>query len=87
MWPFKRVQPVPATLSHHRDTPVFDKKYKTIVSVDVKHNYQEMIYWLNDNTRGSVDIKLDHDFKQKIKVYVGFENSDDALFFKIRFSI
>ncbi len=82
MWPFKQVQPVPAKVPHQRDIPVFDKKYKTIVSVDVRNNYQEMIYWLNDNTQGLVDIKLDHDFKQEIKVYVGFENPDDALFLK-----
>ena len=70
--------------------PVFDKKYKIII----KHAYgsdvdwdipydEEMINWLNNNSIGSIDLKFSENSRH---YYIGFEDPDDALFFKIKYS-
>ena len=72
--------------SHHYQIPAFDKKYKTVIVIDYTLKYSEMMYWLDNNSKGLVDIKINHT-QNKQAVHIGFENTDDALFFKIRFSI
>jgi hypothetical protein len=41
--------------------------------------------WLNNNSNGSVDIKIIEG--QGYTMYVGFTDESDALFFKIKYSI
>lgn len=68
--------------------PVFDKKYKTVVEVDHTAHITEMIYWLHENCNGSVDVVYSPDVvDEPKKVFFGFENKDDALIFRIKFSL
>jgi len=66
----------------------FDKKYKIIIKYyyfeDEAQDYK-MWEWLNNNTIGSVDIKLSNTRKNWF-YFVGFENEDDYLVFKIKYS-
>lgn len=63
----------------------FDRKYKTVLEIEIGHesSYLDIVYWLDQNTKGQVEIK--HEFGSKTMA-LGFENSDDALMFKLRFS-
>lgn len=68
--------------------PSFDKKYKTIITLNCKSDYQEILHWINDNSGGSVDVKFDIGCGFGIeKLYIGFEKSDDATFFKIKYKV
>ncbi len=70
-------------------------KYKIIVRCKIDHNYYEIIQWLNNNSSGSIkteiillpkdDPQMWHSEEEKI-LLVAFENTDDALLFKIRYS-
>lgn len=77
----------------------FHKRYKTIVSVH-DSEYLAIQDWLSSNSNGSVEIKMfvvtkyNNEWVQcspddigNIRPFVGFENEDDALFFKIKFSV
>ena len=63
-------------------TPIFDKKYSIIIKCKYSVDHFELISWVNLNTRGAADVKIVPE-----AVYIGFENSDDALFFKVKYSI
>ena len=63
----------------------FDKKYKTIVRVAPRLDYMMLVDWLNKNSKGSVDIRFVEG--KGMELIVGFENPDDATFFKIKFMI
>ena len=65
---------------------LFDEKYKTIIKYNYDPNYTEMLDWVNRNSKGSVDIKFDND-SSKCALYLGFEEPDDALIFKIKYSV
>jgi hypothetical protein len=61
----------------------FDKKYSIVVKCPYSEaTFPGILYWLNENCVGAVDIKMIFD-----TLLVGFEDSDDALIFKIRYSI
>jgi hypothetical protein len=45
----------------------------------------KMIHWVNDNSTGDVDVKFDQQYGQEC-IYISFEDPDDALFFKIKYS-
>jgi hypothetical protein len=64
---------------------VFDKKYKTIVSVKSSLAYVEMLDWVNKNSHGSVDVWF-NDTPNGVIIDLAFENQDDALIFKIKYS-
>jgi len=68
--------------------PKFHKRYKTIVKVDVHKGieYVSMMEWIDQNSKGSVDVKSISDGYGTLVLYYGFENSDDALVFKIKYS-
>jgi hypothetical protein len=67
--------------------PVFDPKYKTVIRCECGPMYLEMLEWVNNNSSGSVDAKFEIGFGHGIDViYLGFENKDDALVFKIKYS-
>jgi len=64
----------------------FDEKFRTIIKFPYQQEmYLELLYWLHDNTSGSADVKVLSNHGNVI-VFVGFENPEDALVFKIRFS-
>jgi len=59
----------------------FNQKYKIILKCDITPTYMEKIDWINLNSKGSVDIRFtDSTFD------IAFENTDDAIIFKIKFS-
>jgi len=62
--------------------PEFDKKFTTIISCTSTPNYLNMIDWINTNSKDAVEVKIEGNI-----IFVGFVNSDDALFFKIKYSI
>lgn len=61
--------------------PTFDKKFKIVLSCNHPDNYAEMLFWVDSHTKGLVSIRS----HEKSKLYIGFEDSDDALIFKIKF--
>jgi len=63
------------------DTPVFDKKYATVISFPTSDADTEKIMWVNDSISGkSVDVKFIDNM-----VYMAFEDDSDALIFRIKF--
>lgn len=70
--------------------PMFDPKYKTILEVKCKPDYINMLEWVNRNSSGSVDAKFEFGVGTGYgieKIYLGFEDSGDALIFRIRYSV
>lgn len=63
--------------------PKFDKKYQVVVEYHIEQEYVSILDWLNTHSSGSVDIKITEG--RGYKMYVAFENPDDALIFKIKF--
>ena len=69
-------------------SPEFDPKYKVVVRVECSPKYMEMLEWVNKNTAGNVDVKFDIGGLCTVRyVYLGFEDTDDALIFKIKYSV
>lgn len=66
--------------------PVFDKKYKIVLKQDYVPEYISMLEWVDLNSNKSVDIKFNNAYGME-SIYIGFEDPDDALFFKIKYSI
>lgn len=73
----KKVEEVPEVISNVK----FDKKFRTIISVSQEYD-NDMVDWINKNSNGNVSLQFS---EQDGKCFIGFENDDDALFFKIRF--
>lgn len=67
--------------------PTFDKKYKVIIETSNMRDYFGMMDWVNLNSKDSVDVKTTMDNGHDIKFYFAFENTDDALIFKIKYSL
>lgn len=80
-----RKKPSMESLIEEKPKHIFDKKYKTIVSVNSTWSYLEMIDWVNTNSHGSVDVWF-NDTPDGVIIDIAFENSDDALVFKIKYS-
>jgi len=81
----KKIVPVEVITS---PVPVFDKKYKIIVKCKYTPLHAEMLEWVNNNSNGSVDVQCRGSFVTGLEdAYFGFQESGDALFFKIKFSI
>ena len=67
-------------------TPVFDKKFKTILEYRCSPGYTEMVDWAHMNSSGAVDVKFYIGFGHGIEnIYFGFEDEHDALIFRIKF--
>jgi hypothetical protein len=62
--------------------PVFAEKYKTIVKCEGSPNYLTMLHWVDENSKGDVDVRRPGDGW----IYFAFEDPDDALVFKIMYS-
>ena len=84
----------------HPLSSYFDKKYKTIICRKLSDIDQEMIEWLNQNSNGLVSVRIlsgrtvtdgigwcPHPVGPVTRMCLGFEDPDDALFFKIKYSI
>lgn len=68
--------------------PIFDKKYKIILKYDYTNRYIDMMDWVDKNSSGLVSTAVAEVTPDGVgEVYFAFENSDDALFFKIKYSI
>ena len=75
----------------------FDKNYKIILDRPMLHDHVEMIDWINKNSIGKVSIRLYSAYKMKqgwvispvgkSRVFIGFENLDDAIVFKLKYLI
>lgn len=63
------------------EEPLFDNNIKVVVPYEISYNYAEILYWIDSNSKGLVSVKQ----TDKSKVFIGFENEDDALYFKIKF--
>jgi len=74
------------TVENHNESMLFDKKYKIIIEYNYGFDYTEMLGWVNKNSKGSVDIKFDSNSLKSL-LYLGFEELDDALVFKIKYSV
>jgi Ni,Fe-hydrogenase III component G len=64
--------------------PKFDKKYKVVVKSKYSHDFFEKLEWAQVNSHGSVDVGRSEDNEW---IYFAFEESDDALFFKIKYRV
>ena len=70
-----------AKMVHLQNTPVFDKKYTTVVNFLSTPDDIEKILWVHSHAyRKSVDMQIVDG-----KVYMGFEDDSDALIFRIKF--
>ena len=65
--------------------PIFDKKYKVVVKRLYTPGFLDMIEWVNLNSNGLVEVKFNNGYGSEA-IYIGFVDSDDALFFKIKYS-
>lgn len=63
--------------------PIFDSRYKHILKVSPNNYSYEMLYWLNENSSGKIDVRRITDKAEFI--YFGFEDESDALIFKIKY--
>jgi hypothetical protein len=67
--------------------PVFDKKYKIVIKCKFTDEYFKMVDWVNENSQGLVDIRFNAATNEIDTVFVAFEDLDDALVFKIKYSL
>lgn len=67
--------------------PEFDKKYKIVVRCKYSDDYLEKVEWVNKNSKDLVKIKVCGNFHVLTDIFFGFENIDDALVFKIKYSV
>jgi hypothetical protein len=67
--------------------PRLDSRYRYTTSKTLNiSEYYTMLGWIDRNSIGSVDIKIISQGVVSMEVLIGFENSDDALLFRIKFS-
>jgi hypothetical protein len=75
----------------------FDGKYKIILDRELLPDHVEMIHWINENSIAGVAIRIYSAYKMekgwvlssvgKNRVFIAFEDLDDALVFKIKYSV
>lgn len=76
------------SLIEEKSKHTFHRKYKTVVSVKSTPNYMEMLDWVNSNSNGAVDVWFNAPvLSDNIMIDVAFEDPDDALVFKIKYSV
>jgi hypothetical protein len=64
--------------------PIFDKRYKAVVRKRFTPYYFEMLNWANEHSKGQIAVSVCSETTGD--VYFAFENEDDALVFKIKYS-
>lgn len=74
------------SLTEEKPKHVFDKKYNTVVSVKSTLTYLEMLEWVHENSHGSVDVWF-NSTPNGVIIDIAFSNDDDALIFKIKYSV
>jgi hypothetical protein len=62
----------------------FDKKYKIVIGVNPTASYLEMTDWINSNSNGPVDVRFNDN---GVITHFAFVDVDDALIFKIKYSV
>ena len=66
---------------HLQNTPIFDRKYKTIIDFPSTVSDIEKIMWLHEHaSKKSIDMQVVDGI-----VYIAFEDDSDALIFRIKF--
>jgi hypothetical protein len=66
---------------------LINPKCKTVIKCPYKkERHPEMLNWVNDNSNGLVDMVI-VEWAGDESIYVGFENEDDSIFFKIKYSV
>lgn len=76
------------SLIEEKPSHVFDKKYKTIVNVKSTAAYTEMLDWVDANSHGAVDVWFNAPvLLGNVIIDIAFEDPDDALVFKIKYSV
>lgn len=73
----------------------FEKPYKVLIDSDIKPEHINVLDWLNQNTKGNVQVRIFNaqlvDQKWVIsstgrtRVFFAFDNTDDALVFRIKY--
>lgn len=88
LWNLFRKQASPSVEKSVPDNPhvMFDERFKTVIKCEYSTDYPEMLFWLDQNTQNLVQVKFDDSYGNE-SFYVGFESPDDALVFKIRYSV
>jgi len=79
-----RKTPSTELLIEERPKHTFDKKYKVVVNVKSTPSYTEMLDWVNSNSNGLVDVRFNDN---GVVTDLAFTDPDDALVFKIKYSI
>lgn len=72
------------SLIEEKPKPKFDKKYKIVIWVNPAASYLEMTDWINSNSNGPVDVRFNDN---GVVTHFAFANTDDALVFKIKYSL
>ena len=67
------------------EQPVFDSKFKIVIKRTYNPGWVQMLEWVNSNSNGLVEVKFNNGYGSEA-IYIGFVDSDDALFFKIKYS-
>jgi hypothetical protein len=79
--------------------PMFGEKFTTVLEYPYDDRHYEIMEWVDKNSTHGVEIQVHPpEFEpsepwyapagiQKRTVYIGFENMEDALFFKIKYSV
>ena len=62
----------------------FPPEIKTVIIIEFDAIYPAIMDWIETNSNGYVLIKYD---PHNNVMHIGFENTDDALFFKIKFTV
>ena len=83
MWPFITNKKQVEMIGY--DGPIFDSKFKIIIKQLYKSDWLQMVEWVNSNSNGLVEVKFNNGYGSEA-IYIGFVDSDDALFFKIKYS-
>jgi hypothetical protein len=67
--------------------PEFDKKYKVVIRCKYDDDYIEKVNWVHKNSKDLVKIQVTGNSFEMTDIFFAFENQDDALVFKIKYSV
>ncbi len=68
---------------------LFDKKFKVIIKTKITNDYFDRLEWVNNHSNGAVEVRVigvTHSLEGE-DVFFAFVDPDDALIFKIKYSI
>lgn len=79
-------QPLPPDSIIYRKHPLFDARFKIVIEHPRDDGYYQLLEWVNSNSHGSVQMAYEADHGGE-RIFIAFEDPDDALFFKIKYSV